>query len=362
VKPPVVLKTKHVKAIPGMHTECGRGFGIAACPVLGVVVTSSSSSNSLKVYALPGSALNSELENAVETLTGMLETSTTKGLKLLYEFGGPLNEPFAFSGTERFHGTGYLAFASPRRLLITDTVQHAVHIFDVVDIRHMGYVAEPGGSMLLNPRGVAAHGDLVAVSSWPATRSWVSSWPWGEIVLLQGSWCGTREWTKLRVFRNRMMQRPCGLRFNEAGTSLVVAVLAPDAAVLTVSVKSGSIFNNGVCVGLTEPCDVQRVAGFLLVSNADGGGGVHQVRGNAGADRLIAAKDLRGGWFSWPMPTCLAVLPGFGLVVRTSDSFGGGSFDVFTTADVIAMDTVMSIFRVAWMASVYRSPWHFKAQ
>ncbi len=43
-------------ALPSLKTECGEGDGLAACPTLGLLVTSFQGGNSLSVWGLPGGA------------------------------------------------------------------------------------------------------------------------------------------------------------------------------------------------------------------------------------------------------------------------------------------------------------------
>ncbi len=38
------------------ETDCGQGFGVAACPVLGLLVTSNGDADTLSVFALPRSS------------------------------------------------------------------------------------------------------------------------------------------------------------------------------------------------------------------------------------------------------------------------------------------------------------------
>jgi hypothetical protein len=63
--------------------------------------------------------------------------------------------------------SGRMTFTGPatsRLLLLTDAGHDAVHVIDVVSRVHAGYVAAPG--TIAGPRGVAAKGSLVAVSTW----------------------------------------------------------------------------------------------------------------------------------------------------------------------------------------------------
>ena len=42
--------------LPALNTRCGEGFGLAACPALGLLVTSNTNDNTLSVFALPRSS------------------------------------------------------------------------------------------------------------------------------------------------------------------------------------------------------------------------------------------------------------------------------------------------------------------
>ncbi len=42
--------------LPSLKTECGKGLGLAACPALGLLVTSDKDKNTLLVWGLPGGA------------------------------------------------------------------------------------------------------------------------------------------------------------------------------------------------------------------------------------------------------------------------------------------------------------------
>jgi hypothetical protein len=46
----------HLKPLPALKTQCGEGCGLAACPALGLLVTSGFHKNTLSVWRLPGGA------------------------------------------------------------------------------------------------------------------------------------------------------------------------------------------------------------------------------------------------------------------------------------------------------------------
>ena len=96
-----------------------------------------------------------------------------------------------YSGAGYSGNSGYLAFVTPpptagssgtasssTLLLVTDHGHDAVHLVDVVNQRHAGYVAPPGS--IAGPRGVAACGTatsaLVAISAWKKRSAGLTTW------------------------------------------------------------------------------------------------------------------------------------------------------------------------------------------
>ncbi len=142
-------------SVPALKTNVGLGEGgMAVCPTLGLLVTSSHSGNTLSVFALPRSS-------------GAGTCASGAGLSLVCTLGGagspaPMRFKFWDGGF-----SGWMAFTGPataRLLLVTNAGHDAVHVIDVVGRVHVGYVAAPGA--IDGPRGVAARGSLVAVSVW----------------------------------------------------------------------------------------------------------------------------------------------------------------------------------------------------
>jgi hypothetical protein len=134
---------------------------MAACPTLGLLVTSDHSANTLDVFTLPS-------DSGAVTRVGM--------------FGDPecpVQFNFGKLATAALVTSGYLVFTGPatsRLLLVTDAGHDAVHVIDVARQVHVGYVAAPG--TIAGPRGVAARGSLVAVSAWKKARSGESATTW----------------------------------------------------------------------------------------------------------------------------------------------------------------------------------------
>jgi hypothetical protein len=326
--------------LPFFNTPCGKGFGLAACPLLGLLVVSirRDSSSMLKVYPLPWSS------------AGIV--GSYGGLACLYTLGGPdCPAPMQFQfmpeeGSEARYASGWMAFTGPatsRLLLLTDAGQDAVHVIDVAGRGHVGYVAAPG--TIAGPRGVAARGSLVAVSAWSNGHS-------GDHVvqLFEGSGAS---WTAIRVVgggfgapgsADGQLKHPYGLRFTADGMGLAVAELL-NRRVSLFRVEDGS-FVRHVATGLRYPWDVEECEGGWLVACV-GSHTVEFVDGDGVGQARLGREGSDDGEFSGP--SALALVPGLGLVVREWSR----RFQVFATSDAITMAS-MSPLRVAWMAAVAR--------
>jgi hypothetical protein len=103
-----------------------------------------------------------------------------------------------FQFFDGYGDSGYLAFTPSGSgdyplLLVTDAGHNAVHVIDVVQKTHQGYVAAPGA--IAGPRSVAASGaagasPLVAASAWKKFYSGDHVVHLYRGVGLCGSWCG----------------------------------------------------------------------------------------------------------------------------------------------------------------------------
>jgi hypothetical protein len=123
--------------------ESGLGFGLAACPALGLLVISHCSSNSVSVFALSSSGAGAG-------------AGAGAGLALVCTLGGATSP--APMRVQVRGASGWMAFTGPttsRLLLLTDAGHDAVHVIDVVGGVHVGHVAAPGA--IAGPRGVAAN-------------------------------------------------------------------------------------------------------------------------------------------------------------------------------------------------------------
>lgn len=339
----------------GCTNTVGRGSGLAVSPSLRVVVTSEVVNNTLSVWGL---------------VSG---NGSRDGLPLLYTLGGKDFSPglnfkqFAYPDDHNFSGN--LAFIpdskgsgqtcttpySRQLLLVTDVGHHAVHIIDVVNRTHEGYLASPG--TILGPRGITASGTcpLVAVSSWPPDMHGTR-----KVTLFRRQ---ETVWEAFRVIdgsrtSQRYLAMPCGLRFNSEGTMICVADRWRDC-VIWYRVEDGVIDRK-----MFNARDVEQVEGGWLVLRSDPDAVVYQTSRRGGESFCLGGKDGK----EWGMgcPTAFAVVPGLGLVVRDYGGASGhlglvlrdygeknGRLQVFCTPDVISMLT-MSEVRIAWMATVAR--------
>jgi hypothetical protein len=238
--------------------------------------------------------------------------------------------------------SGYLAFTgsgTSRVLLVTDHGNDAVHVVDVVNRVHVGYLAAPG--TIDGPRGVAAKDSLVAISAW-------KKWSEGEhaVRLFQGRGA---MWTPLCVIgggsgspggADGQLTCPRGLRFTDDGTGLAVADTG-NCRVSVFRVKDGSCAQQVATV--RRPSDVEEYqGGWLVACNSTT---IHHV-GNG-------LKETNGkGKRVLCIPTTMALVPGLGLVVRDFLRI-----HVFSTADAIAMAAMMAAMssnRVGWIVAVVR--------
>ena len=342
--------------LPRLRTVCGVGYDVAACPTLGLLVTSNCEDNSLSVYRLPTSVASSMCQERGES-----------GLALMCTLGVVTQMRFQFEVEDGYSGnvSGYLAFTGPatcRHLIVTDAGHDAVHVIDVPGRAHVGYVAAPG--TIAGPRGVAARGSLVAVSAWKSDA-------FGDHVvqLFEGSGA---TWTPVRVLAggfgrpgraDGQLCMPYGLRFTVDGTVLVVADNFNDR-VCAFRVEDGS-FVGHVATGLKDPMDVEECQGGWLVACerwhsvefvGSGRGGVGPVGAGADAHHRVPCQTALGtrgrrgsedGELNCPI--ALAMVPDLGLVVLDEDGL-----QVFDTPDIRAM-AAMSALRVAWMVAAARA-------
>ena len=225
------------------------GFGLAACPSLGLLVISDTNASALHVFELPRLG-QADASKELLRLCTLHADSPSNPMPFLFEDGD---------------FTAWLAFCGPpsaRLLLVTDAGSSAVHVVDVVRQLHVGYVAPPGS--IAGPRGVAARGSQVAVS---ACTPWSNDDPTSDctehvVQLFEGS---GGSWTRLWVVgggypgpggASLQLRDPCGLRFTSDGTGLVVAEYG-NRCVSMVRVKDGA-FVRHIATEMDSAFDVEE--------------------------------------------------------------------------------------------------------
>lgn len=310
------------------NTGKGRGFGLAACASLGIVVTS----------------------DEKDTLVVWDWGKTKGGLRQRCAIGGAGSvAPMVFrfrNGDDS--GSGYLAFTSDVHplLLVTDAGHSAVHIVDVVNRTHEGYVAAPGS--IKHPRGVAASSTspLVAVSAGRFSGSGN-----GMVALYR---CTGGRWDQVWVTLDRRLTCPRGLRFSMDGSTLCVADCST-YRVWMIRVDDGRLVK--MCAsGMWAPYDVEEVQGGWLVAccssrtvefiSDQGGRGQRPL--------VVLGSRLATTPHVFHYPSALAVVPGLGVLVRDFHHTMDGHVHVFATPDMVTMWSRMSDMRVAWMVAVVR--------
>jgi hypothetical protein len=339
--PPLPRGVALTALVPALTRRCGQGFGLAACPALGLLVTSDSDKNTLSVWGVPdgasggGGAAGGAGASAGAGARGASAGGGGDGLRLVCTLGGAGSvAPMQFDFGRGAGYSGYLAFTPPTTttsgsssssahplLLVTDHGHDAVHLVDVVGQTHAGYLASPGS--IAGPRGVAASGTspLVAVSAWKERDS-------GDhvVVVYRGSGA---VWEAVRVIgggfgaRDGQLKGPYGLRFSGDGSAICVADYD---RVCMFRVGDGG-FVRHMATGLRVPFDVEEVEGGWLVA-CYGSHTVEFVSDGVGGDG--GGRPSLGGYGSgdgeFECPTTLAVVPGLGLVVR---DYGNERLQVF---------------------------------
>ncbi len=180
--------------MPSLKTQCGAGCGLAACPTLGLLVTSDYNCNTLSVWSLPhGPCAFGGAGSAAGARVGRVCSSSPPshghnehGLTLVCTLGGSgSSAPMLFKFISTGYASGCLAFTPPTTvsggdcssarplLLVPDAGHDAVHLVDVLTRTHAGYLASPGS--IPGPRGVAATGEVV-------------TWGGGWAAIIVGGW------------------------------------------------------------------------------------------------------------------------------------------------------------------------------
>lgn len=284
-----------------------------------------------------------DFELLVFALPKLANVQSSPGPRLLRRLGSRFStRPRHDNFRDLFGSLGWMVFftesdISSRLLLVTDIDRHAVHVVDVANEVHGGYVATPGS--IDGPRGVATRGSLVAVSAWGEDHE-----KEGEVHLFEGT-VGTG-WIRKRVLARGQLRQPFGLRFTADGAGVVVAEGQGGGHIARVSVVAGtdSVARCRVTEdGDGDSCsDVEKCKGGWLTA-CSGGDDVKYV----GMDGRAALGQCGEPLFR---PVALALVPGLGLVVREKTA---GRLQFFATPDIMAMAS-MSAFRLGWLITVFR--------
>jgi hypothetical protein len=381
--------------LPSQDTVCGVGVGLAVCPALGLLVTSEVRGGTLSVWVLPTPHDPDTFVGMGRGAGGSSPSPSPCGLALVSTLGGEGGDPalrfqFAVGG----RGSGKLAFTPPASatacasgtngaavdkdgwdtgagtgrpphplLIVCDAAANAVHLVDVLEGRHSGYLAPPG--VVLGPCGVATcePRGWVAVSGWPTdsgalgghvVRLFTRAGPgWGPLPWVVGAGPGVLD---------GQLRQPWGVRFSVAGDTLAVADYG-NGRVSLFRAGDGAFLGHVTPGGLSGPCDVEEVAaGWVaachtsntveVVGRAPSGSApAGQARGGGGPGERPTLGGPFGGGLGFQYPAAMALVPGLGLAVREWGS--GGRLRVFATPDAVAMG-VMAPVRVGWMVAVAR--------
>ena len=322
------------------ETQCGNGFGLAACPALGLLVTSDCSKDTLSAWRL-------DLHDDGDDRGRVLALVCTLG-------GAGSPPPMQFDFRSGYGYSGHLAFLLPpptatapaptSLLLVSDHGHDAVHIVDVLHRTHNGYLAVPGS--IAGPRGVAtcstATPPLVAISAWKGYDK-------GDHVIRVYAESGAG-WITTRVIgggfggpgaADGQLSAPFGLRFSGDGSAVCVADRGNNRVSLF-RVADGA-FVQHIASEIRCPLDVEAIGGGWAVAHAT----VEFV----GGDGRSCVEKAGGGDGEFANPAALALVPGLGLVVR---EYYGRRLQVFSTPDMMAMRRMAPI-RVAWMVAAARA-------
>jgi hypothetical protein len=295
---------------PVAAMACEPGMGLAVCPALHLIVTSSLADSTISAYALAG-----------------------PDHRLLGTWGGnaPDSLEFDFDSGDDSGGLCFTvaatAAATPQ-LLVASSGARRVVVLDVADVVR-GKAPRQVNCFETNPspRCVAACAGLVAVSGW--TKKFVGD----HTVTLYAAEAGA--WARVRVVgvgRGRgdgdgQLDAPIGLRFSADGARLLVADRGNDR-VCCFRVADGA-FEREVASrgahGLSGPCDVAEVAGGVLVADTGNHRVVRVPADGSPATVLGGVKGSRPGQFKCPAALFVSA-NGTQVVVRERD---GCRFQVF---------------------------------
>jgi hypothetical protein len=303
--------------------------GMAACVGLGVLALTDEDSDTVGVYSLEASLREDRL----------LRICTLGGGPLPQQFG-PFNPDYDYdddgSSTRLFLAFTCQTGTDSQRplLLVSDGDRGEVHVVDVVDGSHVGFVGGKGGV----PRAGG-------VAGWKGRKAAVMQ---GDRVLVFHG--GGGSWDLARVVaadasHPRIRFMPCGTR---------IAVLrywgdTADSGVSVYGVDSGAVeervrpYDHLVDRLLhMKDFDISDCGGWVLLRDDFVGPVWYMPHSTADAQKLPSETRLSRGH-------SIEVVPGVGLMVRCSSA----SVSVLETPAVMAQ-AAMSRLRVAWMGAVAR--------
>jgi hypothetical protein len=242
-------------------------------------------------------------------------------------------------------------------LLVTDAYSHVVHIVDIQDGVHIGFLATSSSlGFAWSPQGITSRGRLVAVTCCDRLGR-------KQVIIFENQGHAATAWAVLREFPptspsfgiSRGYSFPLGVRFSGDGRSLIV-VDHQKASIDKFRVHDG-VHECTVACDLKTPCDVEEFAdGVVATSTRRGLYVVSPSHSTPTATLLINSNYFYYGNYGKEYVS-LARLPvhGFGVVVNAGSEGNGASQKqkllFFATADTIAL-AAMSPVRVAWMAAV----------
>lgn len=347
---------------------------VAACPQLGVVVTTSF--DALQVYAIPrpGSSWGGAPLIRFALLHHLsLSVSDDRTFAMRKHQPGAIctGSAFSFSGPV---SSGYMAFSMHRAtgpvLCVSDTRNSTVHEIEVMAGEHLGCVLETPAALPVWVTGVAAHsriapgtaGDfmLAVATQGPREPPYIFLFTWME----RGSaWVHTR--SLYGGHEAGVLRRPCGLRFSACGTHVFVADQERET-LFDLDVHTGQLRNRWILEDGGPFTDVEVLPGDVIVATIPESSRVvtvtlplpEAVVGDspfAGPKQLLC-RDICGNRFemaktlSWP--ASLASIPGLGFLIGDG-GFLYGHLVLCSTLAGLAQYS-MSPERVAWMAVVVK--------
>jgi hypothetical protein len=263
---------------PVAAVDCGKGMGLAVCPALGLIVTSTYYPDiTISAYALAGPD-HRPLGTWGGKTPGPLQFDFYSGSGesggLCFTVPAPAGGAGGGGGggAGAGAGDGAAAAAPSPQLLVASHGTRRVLVLDMGGVGGGGAPVPAGafggaGPDDPAPRCVAACAGLVAVSGWTDSRAGDHT----VTLYAAGTWARVRV---VGVGRGRgagdgQLDRPRGMRFSGDGARLLVADCLNDR-VCCFRVSDGGfagVVASKGAHGLHHPCDVVEVAGGVLVAD-----------------------------------------------------------------------------------------------